>query len=322
MSAFVPQGREALRPWLARLRDLLRDLRLLDAQKKQTLSGYRRLIEPKGPVASGEQLLVITAFVGVFIELFYLALGVSDLITMAVMTALFVAIAYVLTSLVWKVFKLRRANEILVVFSGRTFIARQLLATLLVADFFLLLVQFLLFPPVLVAIVTGAAILIGIIVGLVVAFVSRKRTASFNVRAEESNRVAMEANAVIEQNALAISQRMNELSRALQNEYIGVFPNQYFDEGIVNYLFTLVDNYRATTLPEAINLFEEEQHRMRMERGQQQIIEEQQRMQRLQVMSTAINSAMQAATISEIRTQGHNIAAAASAPRTVEIRRG
>lgn len=59
-----------------------------------------------------------------------------------------------------------------------------------------------------------------------------------------------------------------------------------------------------------------------MERGQQQIIEEQQRMQRLQVMSTVINSAMQAATISEIRTQGHNIAAAASAPRTVEIRRG
>ena len=107
MSAFVPQGREALRPWLARLRDLLRDLRLLDAQKKQTLSGYRRLIEPKGPVASGEQLLVISAFVGVFIELFYLALGVSDLITMAVMTALFVAIAYVLTSLVWKVFKLQ-----------------------------------------------------------------------------------------------------------------------------------------------------------------------------------------------------------------------
>ncbi|MDC4232191.1 hypothetical protein M3T53_00465 [Actinomyces sp. B33] len=266
--------------------------------------------------------MVITAFVGVFIELFYLALGVSDLVSMVVMTAVFIAVAYSLTKMIWKVFKLRRTNEVLVVISDRTFIARQLLATLLVADLFLLVVQFLLFPPVLIAIVTGAAILIGIVVGLVVAFVSRKRAASFNVRAEESNRVAMAANAVIEQNALAISQRMNELSRALQNEYIGVFPNQYFDEGIVTYLFTLVDNYRATTLPEAINLFEEEQHRMRMERGQQQIIEEQKRMQRLQVMSTMINTAMQAATISEIRTQGQNIAAAASAPRAVEIRRG
>ncbi|MST63956.1 hypothetical protein [Schaalia hyovaginalis] len=322
MSSRVPQDREVLRAWLARLHDLLRDLRQLEAQKKQVLSRYRPLIPLRGPVASGDQLLVITAFVGVFIELFYLALGVSDLLTMVIMTVVFVAVAYAVTNLVWKIFKLRRTNEVLVVISGRTFVARQLLATLLVADLFVLIVQFLLFPPVLIAIVTGVAILVGIVVGLFVTAVSKKRAARFNAQAEETNREAKMANASIEQNALAISQRMNELSRELHNEYIGIFPNQYLEENAVGYLLSLVVNYRASTLPEAINLFEEEQHRMRMERGQQQMIEEQHKMQRLQMMSTVINTAMQAATISEIRAQGQSIAAAASAPRTVEIRRG
>lgn len=322
MSSYVPQGREALQPWLAHLRDLLRDLRQLEAQKKRALSGYRPLVQSRGPVASGDQSLVIAAFVGVFIELFYLALGVSDLLSMVVMTVVFVAVAYVLTNLVWKIFKLRRTNEVLVVISNRTFIARQLLATLLVADLFLLVVQFLLFPPVLIVIVTGVAILVGIVVGLLVTALSKKRASSFNARAEKTNLKAMEVNASIEQTALAISQRMNELSRELHNEYIGIFPNQYLEENTVGYLLSLVSNCRASSLPEAINLFEEEQHRMRMERGQQQMIDEQQKMQRLQMMSTVINTAMQAATISEIRTQGQNIAAAASAPRTVEIRRG
>ena len=308
----VPQERDELQSWLARLRELLAGLGQLDAQKRQVLSGYRPM---RGSLASGDQLLMITACAGVFVEVFYLVLGVSDLLTMVVMTAVFLAVAYGLTKLAWKVFKLHKPGELLVVFSGRTFVARQLLATLLLANLFLLIVQLLLFPPLLVVIVTGAAVLVGIVVGLVVARVSRKRAVSFNARAEVSN-------SAIEQQALAISQQMNALGRELHNTYVGVFPNQYFDEETVSYLLTLVSNYRASTLPEAINLFEEEQHRMRMERGQQQIIDEQKKIQRLQITSTVINTAMQAATISEIRTQGQNIAAAASAPRTIHFRRG
>lgn len=56
-----------------------------------------------------------------------------------------------------------------------------------------------------------------------------------------------------------------------------------------------------------------------MERSQQQMIAEQQKMQRIQIKSTVINTAMQAATISEIRNQGQRIASATSAPRTITI---
>lgn len=321
MANSAPQGQEALRQWLSRLLDLLGGLRQLDLEKRRVLSGYRGMIPHRSPVLLGDRSLVMVFSVCGFIELFFLILSGRNRMMTILVNIVFFAIAYAVSARVRKARTPNKTDDLPVTVFGRTYSAQHLAAALLVTVVLLVAYEMFAFAPVETIVVTAVSIVMGLVVGLIVTFVSVTRAARFNARADRANRESMKANAPIEENALAISRRMNDVAQALRSEYLTVFPGQYLDEEIVGYLLSLVSNYRASTLQEAINLFEEEQHRMRMERSQQQIIAEQQKTQRLQVMSTVINTAMQAATLSEIRTQGQNIAAAVSAPRTVEIRR-
>lgn len=113
----------------------------------------------------------------------------------------------------------------------------------------------------LVVIFTAVAVLLAVILSPIVLAALNKSIMRFNIQAEAKNRLASEHNAVIEQEALVVSQNITNIAQELRNNYLNIFPQQYLDEEIVGYLYNLVTNYRANTLSEAINLYEEEQHR-------------------------------------------------------------
>lgn len=97
---------------------------------------------------------------------------------------------------------------------------------------------------------------------------------------KEEKRIA-EHNDIVNNKILKLNQEIlahtNEISR-IYNENQNLFmsiPPDYREAWKVAHLCSILENQRADTLKEALNVFEEDMHRQAMQAGQQQIINQQ-----------------------------------------------
>lgn len=85
----------------------------------------------------------------------------------------------------------------------------------------------------------------------------------------------------IQEKQAELTKNVNILNQIIHENYAGLtaVPEAYRYTYAVSTMLSYVDAMRADSMKEAINLYEEELHRMRMEQGQQQIIAIQQEQQ-------------------------------------------
>ena len=71
-------------------------------------------------------------------------------------------------------------------------------------------------------------------------------------------------------------------------QVLGLIPPKYIYPEAIGYLIEVVENLRADTMKEAVNLFEEHLHRTRLEAAQKQIVEQQGQILQMQQENQAI----------------------------------
>lgn len=107
------------------------------------------------------------------------------------------------------------------------------------------------------------------------------------------------------------------------------YPRAYLYEEAVTFCAHAVQNHRANDISTALNLYETELHRARVEDNQAAILAEQQRTQRLITAGNVVNAFLTGAAIGTIRHEGARTRAANAAwiteqikkPRTVHVKR-
>ena len=111
------------------------------------------------------------------------------------------------------------------------------------------------------------------------------------------------------------------------------YPKAYLYEEAVVFCAEAVQNHRANDISTALNLYETDLHRARVENNQAELLAEQQRTQRLIVAGNVINAALTGAAIGTIRHEASRTRAANAAnavgiseqlkkPRTVHLKKG
>ena len=132
------------------------------------------------------------------------------------------------------------------------------------------------------------------------------RTKKKNKKIEEQNKITQQQNNQIyaynEQVQLEEQNVLNELQQ-VQNVYrqriSPWYPVDYCSVGAVEFLYNAINNYRADSLKEAINLYETTLHQQRVENNQQQAL----RQQTLSNLLSAGSLVMQGATLGAINNQ-------------------
>lgn len=112
-----------------------------------------------------------------------------------------------------------------------------------------------------------------------------------------------------------VNQQLDDDGAAFTQRFAQHFPNDYAYSDAVAFCLKAVQNHRADSVGSAINLYEQELHQQRLEQTQEAILEEQARTRRQQAVGMVVNTVMQGATISAIRSEGaaNRAAGAASA---------
>ena len=102
---------------------------------------------------------------------------------------------------------------------------------------------------------------------------------------------------------------LNQARQEFQSSFDGWFPMQYLTAEDVGACWQLVNSHRATTVEKAINEYETQLHRQRLENLAAAQIAEQQRSTKIAELGNIINAAGHAATIGAIRAEGASRAA-------------
>lgn len=116
-----------------------------------------------------------------------------------------------------------------------------------------------------------AAVIATVIIGKII---NKMRKSKDEKRVAEHNDIINNKISKLNQEILTYT---NEISR-IYNENFDLFshiPPDYCEAWKVAHLCSILENQRADTLKEALNVFEEDMHRQAMQAGQQQIINQQ-----------------------------------------------
>ena len=148
-----------------------------------------------------------------------------------------------------------------------------------------------------------------------------------NKKIERQNQAIRARNAEIINGQTALRQQeeyaVNEFNRIkaeLNSMIQGWYPQAYLDSESAKFFLHLVENYRANTMQEAVNLWEEEKYRRKIEDAQREMIEEQRRMvkqQQLTNMLAAANLAVGLANLDAINSNTAAIHAEGKALRNI-----
>lgn len=151
------------------------------------------------------------------------------------------------------------------------------------------------------------AVPIALSVALAFLIVSLRNTvilSAQHARAERINKQREIHNDGVQVEEQRVDAQLYQASRDFATHIGDSFPQKYLYEEDVAFCLTLVQNHRATTVPEVINLFETERHRQRMEDLQAWQLDEARRTRKLVAVGTVVNAAMQGAIIGTLRDEG------------------
>jgi len=101
-----------------------------------------------------------------------------------------------------------------------------------------------------------------------------------------------------------IDLQLQQLANQFSQYVHGRFPERYLDQEVVRFCASMVANHRANSVQDAINLYETELHRQRLENYAQAQLDEQRRATRVAMIGAVINAAGHAATAAAVRQQG------------------
>lgn len=141
-----------------------------------------------------------------------------------------------------------------------------------------------------------------------------------HARAERINQQRRTHNQAVSAEEQQVDAQLNQASRDFAANIGNEFPQAYLYDEAVGFCLRMVRNHRAITIHDAINLYETERHRQRMENMQAWQLAEAQRMRRLMAVGTVVNAAMQGAVIGTLRHEGAQTRAALSKPVNVNVR--
>ncbi len=141
-----------------------------------------------------------------------------------------------------------------------------------------------------------------------------------NLRIDEQNRGIDEQNAQIKANEQLILQKIHATQVEYTEQIAPWYPEKYCYIEAIEFFVNMVENYRADTLKEAINLYEDTMHKNRMELAQKESLKKQEELIKQQKLANLLavgNLVMQAGTQSAINQNTAAVNNAASATNRV-----
>lgn len=182
--------------------------------------------------------------------------------------------------------------------------------------------------------VAAAFVYIGIYLGLALAVIltivlirksRKKRYAQANAENEKIMRIENQRRAAYNAQVMAEAQQINEEMqkiRQIANEQLTWYPRNYCYSEAVDFFIDAIQNFRADSLKEAINLYIEEQRHRQLLLNQQKIANQQQQIARQQQISNVLSTANLFANLGTINAMNNNTsavnAAAASTNRKID----
>lgn len=152
--------------------------------------------------------------------------------------------------------------------------------------------------------------IVGGTIGTVFWIFRNKSAFKANSNAERMNQQIDEHNQQTYAQAQQIAAQLNEAGRIYTSRFAEGYPDAYAYDDAVGFAIQAVQNHRANTVGDAINLYEQVLHQQRMEQSQQAMLAEQERTRKQMAVGFVVNAALQGATIAAVNN-------AASRPQTV-----
>lgn len=139
----------------------------------------------------------------------------------------------------------------------------------------------------------------GILVFLLLRRRENKKVTKVNEQIRAQNEQAQAHNQPILMQEQAVIEKIKQAQERLAQELPVWYPRDYCCIDAAEFFLNAIQNHRADSIKEAVNLYETTQHQQRLEAAQQQMLENQQesiRQQRFANMLSAANLVMQAGT--------------------------
>lgn len=153
----------------------------------------------------------------------------------------------------------------------------------------------------------------------------KKRYAQANAENEKIKHIENERRAAYNAQVMAEAQQINEEMqkiRQIANEQLTWYPRNFCYSEAVDFFIDAIQNFRADSLKEAINLYIEEQRHRQLLLNQQKIANQQQQIARQQQISNVLSTANLFANLGAINAMNNNTsavnAAAASTNRKID----
>lgn len=108
--------------------------------------------------------------------------------------------------------------------------------------------------------------------------ISKKREQT-NVEIVAYNEEARQINLLLQQEAAAVQNKLVYHAKEAQRIGAGWYPRDYYNLYAIGCFIQYIENYKADTVKEMVNLFEDSEHKRRMEQYQQESLNNQRAMQ-------------------------------------------
>ena len=121
-------------------------------------------------------------------------------------------------------------------------------------------------------------LVLGVLISAIMLVVHNAKVKRHNAREEAATDAREVHNEQVHGLEKAVVDEINSLVGEYRDNYQGKFPAAYLLANAVAHMWQLVDNYRASTLQEVVNVYEGDMHRQRIENQNQAMLNNQLRM--------------------------------------------
>lgn len=121
-------------------------------------------------------------------------------------------------------------------------------------------------------------LVLGVLISAIMLVVHNAKVKRHNASEDAATKSREAHNEQVHELEKAVVDEINSLVGEYRDNYQGKFPAAYLLANAVAYMWQLVDNYRASTLQEVINVYEGDMHRQRIESQNRAMLNNQLRM--------------------------------------------
>ena len=121
-------------------------------------------------------------------------------------------------------------------------------------------------------------LVLGVLISVIMLVVHNAKVKRHNASEDSATNSREAHNEQVHELEKAVVDEINSLVGEYRDNYQGKFPAAYLLANAVAYMWQLVDNYRASTLQEVINVYEGDMHRQRIESQNRAMLNNQLRM--------------------------------------------